>query len=488
MVKQITDYLLYRWRHRLGYVAIGLVVVGLLVVAGTLTPGGLSQQEVESVVASDTLSFSLQALTPDTVINLPYHLLQRLSLGIFGVTTLSIKLPSLVLGLLSALGMMILLRMWFRHNVAIISAVLVITTGQFLFIAQSGTPSIVYIFSSVWLLVAAMIVSRRLSKTTLWKVVLFAIAALSLYTPLSFYVLAALLSAVILHPHLRFIVKQLSKIKLLFAALCALVLLAPLAYIIIRAPSTALVLLGIPSNMPDIPANILQVLRQYLDFTMPGSGVLMTPIYGLGSMLLIVLGMLHLFTTKYTARSYIIAAWSILLLPVLVINPSVTTVTFVPILLLMAMGISTLLSNWYTLFPRNPYARVAGLVPLAILIGGMVFSGVDRYVYGYLYDPRTASYFSHDLRLLNTQLQDNQRGNTALVVAANELPFYNVIAKHHPRTAASASGQPIAAASDTVILTQTARLGQPIGDPYRIITSDTTNNADRFYVYKTKKE
>jgi len=487
MVKQITDYLLYRWRHRLGYVVIGLAVLGLLVVAGFLTPGGLSQQEIESVVASDSLSFSLQALTPDTVINLPYHLLQRLSLGVFGVSHFSIKLPSLILGLLSALGMMILLRMWFRHNVAVISAVLVITTGQFLFIAQSGTPSIVYIFGSVWLLVAAMMVSRRLSKTTMWKVILFSIAALSLYTPLSFYVLAALLSAVILHPHLRFIVKQLSKVKLLVAALFALIILAPLVYILVRSPATALVLLGIPSAMPDIPANALQVLRQYLDFTMPGSGVLMTPIYGLGSMLLIVLGMLHLFTTKYTARSYIITAWSVLLLPVLVINPSVTAVTFVPILLLMAMGISTLLSNWYTLFPRNPYARVAGLIPLAILIGGMVFSGVDRYVYGYLHDPRTASYFSRDLSLLNSQLQDKQRGKTTLVVASTELPFYNVVAKHHPLTTTSAIGQPVVA-SDTTILTQTARAGQPIGDPYRIITSDTSQGADRFYIYKTKKE
>jgi len=399
------------------------------------------------------------------------------------VSMISIKLPSLLLGLLSAFGMLILLRMWFRENVAVLTTILVITTGQFLFVAQSGTASIVYIFWSIWLLVGAMMVSRRAKLTGLWKIFLFATAALSLYTPLSLYILLALISAVILHPHLRYLVRRLSKVKLLIAIFFALILVAPLGYVIFRHPQIGLTLLGIPSEWPNLQENIIQLLQQYFDFISPSSGMLMTPIYGLGSMVLILLGIFRLVTTKYTARSYIITAWIILLLPVLSINPNFVSVTFVPIMLLMAMGISVLLTRWYRLFPRNPYARLAGLVPLIVLIGGMVLSGVDRYMYGYLYDPQTVNNFSKDLRLLNDQLADKTRGSTAIVVTKNESSFYAVVARHTTNLTIAAGPPPSTA---TTIVTHEAHATTPtIATPYRIITDGTSHGSDRFYIYKT---
>ncbi len=48
--------------------------------------------------------------------------------------------------------------------------------------------------------------------------------------------------------------------------------------------------------------------------------------------------------------------------PVILINPIFTSVTFVPIVLLLAAGLTSLIGYWYRLFPRNPYARVAGLI------------------------------------------------------------------------------------------------------------------------------
>ena len=116
MSRKITDYVLYRWRYILGYGVIGLTVVGLLLVAFLYAPGALSQAEMNSVVNSGNLSLaSLESFQPASVINLPYHLLQHVSLSLFGVNNLSIKLPSLILGGLSAVGMILLLQMWFRR-------------------------------------------------------------------------------------------------------------------------------------------------------------------------------------------------------------------------------------------------------------------------------------------------------------------------------------------------------------------------------------
>lgn len=483
MVTQLTDYLLYRWRYILGYGLIILCILGILTVALFYIPGGLGQAEMDTVVKSSSLTLSLTDFDPASIINLPYHLLQRASMEIFGITAFSIKLPSFILGILSGLGILLLMRKWFKQNVAVITTILVITTGQFMFIAQNGTPAILYVFWPVWLLVSALMISRKTGPVILWKIALFGIAALSLYTPLTIYILLALLSSIVLHPHLRFLVKQLSKIKLLFALFCALILLAPLIYTVVLHPNVGLQLLGVPESWPNIIVNIKQLARQYFDFITPSSGTVMTPIYGLGSMILIALGFWRLFTTKYTARGYITIAWIVLLIPVIILNPSYISITFVPGILLMAMGVNKLLSLWYQLFPRNPYARIAGLLPLAILIGGMVFSGVDRFMYGYLYDPKTAINFSTDLELVNAQLADKNRGVTNLIVAPNELPFYTVVAKYNSNTYAFSTPPPQPAS--TIIVSRAAHGAYAGNEPWRIIASTTTNDSNRFYIYKT---
>lgn len=486
MVTQLTDYLLYRWRYILGYGLIILGILGVLTVALFYIPGGLGQAEMDTVVKSSSLTLSLTEFDPASIINLPYHLLQRASIALLGVTALSIKLPSFILGILSGLGVLLLMRMWFKQNIAVITTILVITTGQFMFIAQNGTPAILYVFWPVWLLVSALMISRKTGPVILWKIALFGIAALSLYTPLTIYILLALLSSIILHPHLRYLVKQLPKVKLLFALFCALILLAPLIYTIVLHPNIGLQLLGVPESWPNILANIKQLAHQYFDFITPSSGTVMTPIYGLGSMILIALGVWRLFTTKYTARSYITIAWIVLLIPVMILNPSYISITFVPGILLMAMGVNKLLSLWYQLFPRNPYARIAGLLPLAILIGGMVFSGVDRFMYGYLYDPKTAVNFSTDLELVNAQLADKNRGTTQLIVTPNELPFYMVVAKYSDDV--NAFSTPLQPPGATIIVSRAANIAYVGNEPWRIIANTTTNDSDRFYIYKTSAQ
>lgn len=483
MGKYVTDYFLYKNRYIIGYSAIGLAVVALLIIVGLYVPGGLTSREMSSVVRSASLS--LDSFEPSSVVNLPYHILQRISIEVFGVSNLSIKLPSLALAAASIIGILLLLRRWFQGNVALLATIIVITTGQLLFIAQSGTPSIMYLFSSVWLLLAALFVSRQVKWSGFWKMVLFGVAALSLYTPLSIYILIALTSAVILHPHLRYLVRRLSKVKVAAAAVGALVIITPLIYSIVKEPQIALTLMGIPSTMPDLWGNFVRVLNQYFNFVAPTNGEFATPIYGLGPMLLVVLGALRLVTTKYTARSYIITIWTILILPVIIINPNFVSVTFIPIVLLMAMGIDILMGNWYKLFPRNPYARIAGLIPLSILIGGMVISGIGRSIQGHRYTPETNVIFNQDLSLINRELRDKNRGKTVLYVDDKEKPFYGVVAKHHKDVVLSSE---LALDSKTVIMTRAARQQAPQFEFTRIITSRASLDADRLYVYKSDQK
>lgn len=466
----ITRFFVYRYRYWFGYGLITAGLIGALFFAGFFLPGGISETEMASVVASSNVS--IRDLDTLAIVNLPYHLLQKISLALFGVSIISIKLPSIILALFSGIGLVLLLRRWFKPNTAVLVSLIAITTGQFLFIAQSGHPGILYLFWSVWLLLMATIIARQKQRNALPKVAFFAIAALSLYTPLSIYMLLAIISAALLHPHLRYLVLQLSKLRLAIGGGVAVILLTPLVLAILQRPALGLELLGIPVSRPDFGANLMSLAEQYLGFSQSGGTTLMTPFFALGSMLIIGIGIYNLVRTRFSAQSYVIMAWIVLLLPVIALNPTFTSITFLPLVLLLASGLNFLLSYWYSLFPRNPYARIGGLIPVIALVGVLLVSGIDRYVYGYRYDPDIVPSFSKDLRLL----PDNTEH---LVVGKEENDFYQVVAKYNPDLTVDSSPS-----GESFVATRVAKRDFNGYEVDRIITGSTREGGDRFYVYK----
>jgi len=476
--KDFTNFLIYRWRYVLGYGLIGLLLAGLLVFAGLYVPGGISPEEMRATVISDSISIT----DPKTfaIANAPYYSLQAVIFHFFGVYDFTIKLPSLILALFSAVGLIFLLRRWFKPNIAVLASLIAISTGQFLFIAQNGVPGIMYAFWPIFLLLLGTQVTRAKKHRLLWKLLFAAFAAASLYTPLSIYPLIAVGLAIVLHPHLRAIVRRLSVKKVIASFVVAAAVITPLVQAIILKPLLGLTLLGLPTGPnwpPNIAANFDTLLRQFFLFWEPSTTTLMTPVFGLGSVLLIGLGLYRIIKTRETTRSYLIIIWVICLTPVILINPKFTSVLFVPAVLLLAAGLTTLISYWYRLFPLNPYARIAGLIPLIVLVVTLIGSGLDRYLYGYHYDPNTAINFSRDLTLLPKQ-------TTNLVVAPNELAFYEVVAKHRPDLKVSTT-----ASGDTLTATREAR--PSVDASYeidQIITTTYSKNSDRLYIYKKTDE
>ncbi len=468
-----TKFFIYRWRYVIGYSLVGLLLAGLLVFAGLYVPGGISPEEIRSTIRSD--SISLTNFDSLGVANLPYYLLQATLFHFFGVYDFIIKLPSLILGLLSAVGLIILLRRWFKPNIAVLASLIAVTTGQFVFVAQNGAPGIMFIFWPVMVLLLGTQITRAKRARFLWKVLFAIAAALSLYTPLAIYPLFAIVLATILHPHLRNAVRRLSKFRLVVCAIIALIVVAPLLLSIWHTPSLGLTLLGVPAMWPpNVWANLTTLLHQYFFFWQPSTTTLMTPVFGLGSVLLIGLGLYRLIRTRAETRSYLVIIWLICLVPILILNPSFTSVGFVPSVLLLAAGLTSLIGYWYRLFPFNPYARIAGLLPLILLVAVLLGSGLDRYIYGYHYDPNTAVNFSKDLKLLPAK-------TTELIVSPDENAFYQVVAKHRPGLVVleNPSGT-----SDTITVTHDAN--RALGDyaVQRIITSPYANDSDRLYIYK----
>ncbi len=473
--RDLSNFWLYRYRFLIGYSVIAILLCALLVFAGLYVPGGLSVFEKEAVVTSAGIDFS-QPMSL-LIVNAPYHMLQAGILEAFGVSDFTIKLPALILGLASALGLIFLLRRWFPTSIAILASLIAVTTGQFLLIAQSGAGGVLYVFWPVMLLLLGTLITRAKKARLLWKI-LFAISAgLSLYTPLSVYTLLAIGITVLLHPHLRIAVKRLSKLRLAACLATLLILIAPLLWMVIQTPSIGRELLGLPSGMPDFIANIQLLATQYFVLWAPSATTVLTPVFGFGSLLLIGLGLYRLIRTSDTTRSYLVISWLICLLPILIISPQYVTIVFLPAVLLLAAGLTSLIGYWYRLFPFNPYARIAGLVPIIVLVGVLIGSGIDRYIFGYHYSPTVATNYTKDLMLL-------PEGTTRLVVAANEKDFYEAIASFRPSLEISTD---VPAEATSFTTTQAAR--GVVSDQYsveRIITSPFKDSADRFYQYSSQ--
>lgn len=461
----------YRWRYVFGYSLIGVLLAGGLLLCGLYLPGGLAANEMAAVVQSTALS--LKNPVSFAIVNMPYYALLRLSLHLFGAHDLSIKLPSLVLALISVISLVFLLQRWFHRNIAILTVMIAIATGQFLFVAQYATPSILYIFWPITLLLLGTLVSREIKPRIIWMLLFFIFAAFSIYTPLGIYPLLAMVLAAFLHPHLRHVIRRLPSWGLVLGCIFAGIIVTPLGYTIFHKPSTALSLLGIPSSWPDLLTNLSTLGHQYFDFWHPTTSTITTPVFGLGAVLLMGVGLYQLIRTRDTTQSYLLVIWVICLIPVLIFNSSYTTVTFLPAVLLLAFGLRELIGYWYRLFPRNPYARVAGLISLGVLVLTLVTSGLSRYIEGYYYSPQTASTFSHDLALL-------PEDTTTLVVAPSEQTFWQAIA--HYRHTLQVTTKPI---GNIYTVTHAAYQSLP-PDPSaitRIITTDTRENGDRFYLY-----
>src|SRR5689334_3523441 len=99
-IRPITEWTLYRMRFPIAYALIAIVTGLLLAAYIDIAPPGLGPTEQQSIVGSDAIVFNEP---PTNVVDLPYHVLQKLSVEWLGVTPLGVRLPSLVFAGLTAL-------------------------------------------------------------------------------------------------------------------------------------------------------------------------------------------------------------------------------------------------------------------------------------------------------------------------------------------------------------------------------------------------
>lgn len=475
--RTISKLFLYRHRYIIGYSLLALAFLATLILLPLITPNGLSEAEMQSAITSN--STSINNISAGEVVDLPYHLLQKVSIHFLGLTPYALKLPSIIIGFFLGLILVLLLNRWFKNNVAIIASILTVLSSSFLYLAGSGTPLIMVVFWPTLLLWLGSKIQGVDRPSPLYCFIFAFALLLSIFTPYMLYLAVFILVYVLIHPHLRFTVKTLPKIPLILVAIIILGGCTLLGIILIKhTPALKELLFMGNFSLDNFFANLSTAFTPFFSWSGVVESTFLAPLVGLASLALAITGLISTAKGFFASRNSIATYLIIFTVLISGFDPNCAVLLILPLAILIAHGIRYILEKWYGLFPSNPYARIFALFPISIFLGIMITSDIAHFVFGYRYNPAVADNFTNDLSLISEHLTED----TTLLIPAGtlEYDFYSILEKHHgPKVASSLNNTPDG--------TDLASLGKWTENPNlsvrRIITSSKSSNSDRIYLY-----
>jgi hypothetical protein len=472
---------LYRYRYVIGYGTFFTVLALALLTYVTTVPYGLTQNEMNSAVTS--MHLNLRAITPLNLVDVPYHILQKASISFLGLTSFSIKLPSILVAFGTGVCLVFMLRKWFRDNVAVISSLLAVTTVPFLSGGRTGTSLIMTFFWTSLLLLAATNALHTRRFAAIWKVTGLIAALALLYSPFGIYPLIALAVSGILHPHVRHMFRTTRKAAYILYGAIGAIALSPLVIGAVAHPNILVTLAGIQLETitwGKLADNTRQLYGLFVNPLGPAMrGDFIVPLFGTSTLAIMIFGLLKTIFDHHSARSYMLFIWLGFLLPLIFLNPTTPFVIFIPCILLLAIGTETLIREWYDIFPFNPYARLAALIPLVILLGSIMSTNMFRYFYGHMYAPN-GSYAHDELTAIRKVIdrKDINKSSVLLAVADNQ-KFYDLLRRDYPKLQVSEKAE-VPAKGTLIALGDRAINGEV---PYRIVTNGRSTDAHVLSVY-----
>ena len=473
----ISKLFLYKHRFVIGYVLLGLAFISLLFTLPLFAQYGVSEDEINSVTSSYALKFD--APLNGDLVDLPYRVLQKISVMLFGLTPYAIKLPSIIIGLLLGFLFVLLLNRWFKNNVSLLASFLVILSTPFLFLAGSGTPLIMLVFWPTLLLWLGSKIQGENRPKPMYSFLFAITLLLAIYTPYMIYFAVFCVFFVFLQPHLRFILKSLPKLPLALILLLILGGVAALIVNIFTHPNTIMELLFAKDySVGNFFGNIINGLGPVFSWRNATENVYLSPLMSLPLFALALIGLFS--TTKgfFASRNSIASLLLVFTIVITGFDSDAVIFFILPLSILVAHGLKYLLEKWYGLFPENPYARVAAALPLSILFATILIPSTLQYIYGYRYNPSVAGLFNYNLDVIH----ENLTNETLLV--KDHYDFYKILERHTEIKVINEIGKekyPSFAAMGRLEVPESYQLT-------RIITSPMRENSDIIYLYTEKGE
>jgi len=474
MKNSLTNSVIYQNRHILGFFAVAILLYFFIVFGFARTPMGLSASEMESAVFSAGFSF------PDSILDLPYHFLQWASVSLTGISTFSLRLPSVLLALLAAGLVILAIRNFTRSNVAIITGALVASSAFFLNFARNGSPEIMSIFLLALAVFAISQIITQRKPRILWLGLLAVALALAVYIPMGVVFAVVLLAVAIISPKSRALLGQLRSWQIVLAVFVGLVALVPLAVSILMQPSLLPAILGI-ENIKYLPADVWTNIQIIFSPFGAQFGGLVTPLLTLGEIALVILGIVKLIRDGKSARTAFTISIAAVSMIITILDPTKAYLMFVPFVFLQAFGVAFIIDHWYKLFPLNPYARVLGLVPIAVLIVTMMMVGRGHYLSANFYNVQVVGERNQSFEVLRGEINSMSAHDITVVASESEKEFYRLLTKSYPLV--TVTSLPDNKAKTQILLPSTFSL-RANTTPTRVVTSSMSTDNLLLKIYE----
>lgn len=433
----VKDSLLYRYRYPIALVLIAALALFMGMYKFWLLPSGLSSAEVASATTSGNFSFrDMFANFGSSIgylVNLPWTIVQSLSIHFFDATSFAFRLPAVVIMLLTVAMVISTLRHLMRPTVAIMGGVVAVSSSFMIGLSRSGTPAAM----TTCLLAAIMglgyialnYTGRRRMMATGGLVLSLALLS---YMAAGFYIVLGLIICGLLHPRLRLIIKRHAKFMFSLAGL----------YILLIAPVIAGLVMGLLNgnsivfdglfNLGSPKLSNLAVLANAFAGLQPCLvGGLIVPMLSFVGLFLAIIGFISIIRHVSMVRSYVILTIIITSSIASLFNPDYVYLMFIPSVILVGYGLGRLSDRWYDLFPNNPYARVFAMLPLTILIGSISYLDISRYFAVSNYSAEVVYGYNQTYWQARDYIIEHELDKLVVVVDSDDVDFYKLLAKKH---------------------------------------------------------
>ncbi len=394
MIQKLRLQLISSWQPILVSLTGGAALLGLMFFRlGTLTPG-LSRYEAASLAGTQNI-----ADIGNNPVNAPFKLLEWVVHYFDQTSPLAVRSVSVFLGLITAVLFFYLIKTWHTIRIAALGVVLFATSAWFLHIARQSTPDILLVLGVISILAYGswLRITHRSNLALLAGALLFATA---IYIPGMIWILviAVVWQRKELWERFRLANWLIRILSLLICLLAA----AALSWAIVRQPYIAKPILGLPVegsfSIKDTLVNLVQ-LPVRIFYRGPDD-----PSFWLGRLSLLgtfatVAGLVGVYAYAFKIKLDRTKALLYLLIISIVLS-AVSGQTSLPLLLpimyiLAISGVTLMLQQWLTVFPRNPLARSLGRGLITIIVILAAFFHINHYYVAWPNSPDTKAAFSN---------------------------------------------------------------------------------------------
>ena len=497
----------YRYRWQLATISLILMLGAMFWIAFDQTPTGLNQAEISSTVDSVYIGVT-NFLTQERMINLPYKITQKITVKLLGLSYFSIKLPSILMAIGLAWLLVRLFTTWINRRTSLVAVVVVIATSNLLFLSQHGTASITLPFFTLLLIYLIDLASQGFDRVTSYRLqygrynpdllqsishlafIMMLTAVALVYTESGLYALLILTLVSLIHPRWRLLFRKLPGLLeqkwrwIVFGLPIALVL--PLIINSLAGYFTLELLANFDAFGLNVGQNLELLGMKFLGLQYASYSLANTPILTLSSTALAIFGLVSVWSNREHPRQLMLIIWLALVLILGCFNNRLQNLILTPLILLIGYGINFLITSWYAIFPRNPYARVFGLLSIGVFLFFTVLTGLDFYQNYYRYTPGVANLFRDDLSTITKIAKEQPVVRLVANRQNHEFEFYQILAKRHPNIKEVSDYFNPAYKEGWQVVTYYARDTIRNSLPDQIYTDHFTSQSDRFYVWKNQ--